>query len=832
MRRHRESLEPFGGPRPASVAVGRSPSLLALQRTAGNAAVASMFGPPAARPDIEPPHEVPADIPDCGAPGDIVREANQRKTLLDEAAEHAAAQVDESVLVHRARIAATVDTQESTAATALNALRTSVNSQASAQTAAMLSASTGTRTAIGAKASAATAATHTQVDTLGEEARATSEHEAARAVRESPPPESARPATGSAESEVAAGKERIAQAVAGKARTELTRSGEQTASQVRADAAATRSSLYEPAKAGAAEQIRTSAGEADRSVAEGTAATTSALRATTARTTESAVQGHQRFVASLRAGRRTAEADLDAWAAESRNRLRETAANLGLSFVAQARALAALVASRRGPAAGVGEQALTAVRTAGDELEQGIGDAAGGLEEGAGRLATDHGQAVGGVGEQSAAALGRAGEAAGAALRQSTAAFAEQAGQTQDAVGGELDRLPAKAADALSAKHREGVAGLTGTVNQVGEAQRTWVSDARSRGEGGATRFEGEAERLAAQARDQQPVQRWFAELIGSMRSWLREKCGDVLGGILSGLILSIPTIIVGVALLMSGPVGWGVLAGLLVVGAGLGIYGRWQEYKADHGGNGPSFLEGLGLVGLGIADLTGIPYIVEASVGRRAFAPTDMTPFERWERGTQGVVNLAFVVAGGVKKLFFDRVPVKEPVRLPTELPVEPAPRPRVDPHTVAIAGTDNNARFEAARQIILDLPPAERAEATQILFRRLTQMSGNSWNYRTTPTVGGGVHFTGEGAPFIFAIDGAGNVFQGKIGPGTLSIARDGSVTVDYSKLRPFNPAPPPELPAPAPAPAPVPTGSPLPRVPPRLPAPPHDREPEPVP
>ncbi len=29
------------------------------------------------------------------------------------------------------------------------------------------------------------------------------------------------------------------------------------------------------------------------------------------------------------------------------------------------------------------------------------------------------------------------------------------------------------------------------------------------------------------------------------------------------------------------------------------------------------------------------------------------MTTFERWERGTQGVINLALVVAGGAKKLF-----------------------------------------------------------------------------------------------------------------------------------------------------------------------------------
>ncbi len=101
------------------------------------------------------------------------------------------------------------------------------------------------------------------------------------------------------------------------------------------------------------------------------------------------------------------------------------------------------------------------------------------------------------------------------------------------------------------------------------------------------------------------------------------------------------------------------------MVGAGLGIYNRFSEYSADHGGNGPSFWEGAAPVGLGIADLTGVPYIVEAAVGRRAFAPKPMSDFERWERGTQGVINLALVVAGGAKKLFGrtgeGNVPVRE---------------------------------------------------------------------------------------------------------------------------------------------------------------------------
>ncbi|MGH2770014.1 MAG: polymorphic toxin type 28 domain-containing protein, partial [Actinomycetota bacterium] len=167
-------------------------------------------------------------------------------------------------------------------------------------------------------------------------------------------------------------------------------------------------------------------------------------------------------------------------------------------------------------------------------------------------------------------------------------------------------------------------------------------------------------------------VQRLFG-FLGRLRNWLRDKLGDVLGGIISGIIQALPAIAIAVGLLLAGPVGWGVLAGLVIVGAGLGIYSRFQEYKADHGGKGPSFWEGVGLVGLGIADLTGIPYIVEASVGRRAFAPERMSTFERWERGTQGVIFLGLIAAGGAKKLLGKgpkpEVPLGEQPKVPGEV-------------------------------------------------------------------------------------------------------------------------------------------------------------------
>jgi hypothetical protein len=48
------------------------------------------------------------------------------------------------------------------------------------------------------------------------------------------------------------------------------------------------------------------------------------------------------------------------------------------------------------------------------------------------------------------------------------------------------------------------------------------------------------------------------------------------------------------------------------------------------------------------------------------AFSPEEMSPFERWERGTQGVVNLALLVASGVKELFADDPHDREPEPVP----------------------------------------------------------------------------------------------------------------------------------------------------------------------
>ncbi len=201
----------------------------------------------------------------------------------------------------------------------------------------------------------------------------------------------------------------------------------------------------------------------------------------------------------------------------------------------------------------------------------------------------------------------------------------------------------------------------------------------------------------------------------------------------MSGIILSLPTIAVAVGLLFAGPVGWAVLAGLMIVGAGLGIYGRFSEYAADHGGQGPGWGAGIALVGLGIADITGIPYIVEAAVGQRALAPRPMSTFERWERGTQGVIDLALIVAGGAKKLFGRAgEPVRAPVpgeRGPAPVPGErgPAPIPGERGPAEPIPGERGPGERGPGESGPSTPPPITKARMTE-LVRQIEPESGSS--------------------------------------------------------------------------------------------------------
>ncbi|HEX3482809.1 MAG TPA: hypothetical protein VHT91_47700 [Kofleriaceae bacterium] len=127
------------------------------------------------------------------------------------------------------------------------------------------------------------------------------------------------------------------------------------------------------------------------------------------------------------------------------------------------------------------------------------------------------------------------------------------------------------------------------------------------------------------------------------------------------------------------------VTAVILIGGAiGIAIYARFQEFYADNPGQDAGFWRGLGLVGLGIADLTGIPYMIEGIVGQRAFG-AKMNTAQSAERFGMGLV---FLITAGIAtwrgvKWFRGRAPTTPPVeRPPVERPPADPNQPPVDPN------------------------------------------------------------------------------------------------------------------------------------------------------
>jgi hypothetical protein len=148
----------------------------------------------------------------------------------------------------------------------------------------------------------------------------------------------------------------------------------------------------------------------------------------------------------------------------------------------------------------------------------------------------------------------------------------------------------------------------------------------------------------------------WVSDLHASAKRWFADVFGEWLGGLLLGILTGL--IIVAAGWLIAVAVGAIVavfiktaliatlvtIGILLVAGVSLAIYNRFQEFYADNPGQDAGILRGLALVGLGVADLTGIPFIVEGVVGQRAFG-AEMSTFDSMERLGMGIVFLGAVL-------------------------------------------------------------------------------------------------------------------------------------------------------------------------------------------
>ncbi len=254
----------------------------------------------------------------------------------------------------------------------------------------------------------------------------------------------------------------------------------------------------------------------------------------------------------------------------------------------------------------------------------------------------------------------------------------------------------------------EAVANLTQFVTDGLQAGKNLLVTARGKmGEAvseidskyASLRAEAEAKNGQVSSRVMRGFWSWLGGVVESVGRWFEATFGAWLGGILFGLLQAIVVVLIGLAvfwvlgaILAACAVAAEVIAVVLlvvglVIGIGFGIYNRWQEYKIDHHGEGPSGWWILGVGVLGILDITGIPFIVEGMVGTRATGG-ELTDFQRGERIAMGVV---FLIAFGVSavKAFrgsSPKVPVEDPLRvpveearIPVEEPVAPVEEPRV---------------------------------------------------------------------------------------------------------------------------------------------------------
>jgi hypothetical protein len=142
----------------------------------------------------------------------------------------------------------------------------------------------------------------------------------------------------------------------------------------------------------------------------------------------------------------------------------------------------------------------------------------------------------------------------------------------------------------------------------------------------------------------------FFSDLSEGARQWFQEKLGDFWGGLIFGILAGVLMIAVGAlavyligALIASAVVAIKVIGVLLAVAAVvtvlyLAITARFEEYKSAHDGQDAGGLTAVGLFFLGIADLSGVPYVVEAVVGQTATG-LELDGFDRWERLGTGLV-------------------------------------------------------------------------------------------------------------------------------------------------------------------------------------------------
>lgn len=319
-------------------------------------------------------------------------------------------------------------------------------------------------------------------------------------------------------------------------------------------------------------------------------------------------------------------------------------------------------------------------------------------------------------------------------LAEARASFESQAG----ALHNEAIVLYAKLVDEGLAK-QDGILAkaeseMTGAVGKIDSKYNALKDQAQK---------EDQAQTTNTQAKIQRSIWGSITGFFSDMSDWVKKKLvswfGEFWGGLVYGILETLLIVVVGAALIFG--LAWVIvsvfaltvavakvaliigLVLLVLVVVPLMIYNRFQEYKQDHGGEGPGFWAGFGLVLIGILDVTGIPYIVEGIAGKR-ITGGELKDFDSGVRLGTGIVMLATAIFSVIKGIRGGKpvVPVKEtpvlvdPLPKPkTPLPVEPIPDepPRVKPQDPPVPKPKTLAEMTVP-ELQAEMDPVPRAGET----------------------------------------------------------------------------------------------------------------------
>jgi Domain of unknown function (DUF4157)/Pretoxin HINT domain len=396
--------------------------------------------------------------------------------------------------------------------------------------------------------------------------------------------------------------------------------------------------------------------------------------------------------------------------------------------------------------------------------ETGLGSVSQELQSQLSATVSERSSAAGESGEGLAGTVREAAEGAATGLAASTAAYQEKLAAGVDEALENLDHSAAQFESGLREPHQQALDayarivddGLASEDDLLTKARADMASAARDI----AARYEQlkhDAEEQQAQA--EQPATRihrgiWssitgaISGFIQSVQDWFKRTFGEFWGGLLFGILSALVIVVVGLLLFWAAGA---ILAALgiaaakvaivllvvgLVVAIGFGIYNRFKEFYADNPGQDAGFWRGLGLVGLGILDITGIPYIIEGKLRQRAFG-RKLSEFEAGERMGQGIVFLLAALFTAAKLLKGRPLPVPDnPVRPPADIPVDhpptdvPSDHPPTDtePRDCFVAGTliltaNGNSPIETLRvnQTVRSFDPVTGAENCGSVVRTL---------------------------------------------------------------------------------------------------------------